>query len=119
MSSMKFRPAFRLGEPNLGPNLHTIPILVGVYKYIYILYVYILCMYVYIYMCIYIYIHTSLYLISEIDPHLSLLPSFIAQPSQAPGRTLLEELLQLPGLATGFNNKNGGLLYTHHEIGDI
>ena len=46
------------------------------------------------------YVYISLYLISEIDPHLSLLPSFIAQPSQAPGRTLLEELLQLPGLAT-------------------
>ena len=35
-----FEPAFRLGEPNLGPNLHTIPILlillgVSIYVYIY------------------------------------------------------------------------------------
>ena len=54
----------RLGEPNLGPNLHTIPILVGVYKlyiyYIYILYIYyIIYIYIinYIYMYIYIYVY--------------------------------------------------------------
>ena len=69
-------------KTKLGPKLDTIPTLVGMYHYNYNHNYDYNYHYNYNYNSIhiiYIYIHTHiiLYLLSEIDPHLGLLPSFV------------------------------------------